>query len=89
MSKVIQFPGPDALSPDLMDLFSLTEEGRAFLEYHSYFHSKPFSYSSKMPDQARETVERLGGITGLYRECIRQGVTWETLTGWEGLSDTW
>ena len=46
-----------------------------------------FGYCEGMPVEIYDRVEELGGIEGLYRECIRQGKSWEDLLGTDGKWD--
>ncbi len=49
------------------------EQGRAYLEYNVQIGGEPFAYSEGAP-----YVE---DIAELYRDCIRQGKTWQELLG--------
>lgn len=84
--KKIDKSGWFSLDPESRELLDRSETGRAYLEYYDRFHGEPFGFNIGMPLEAYENVQKLGGIAGLYRECISQGVTWETLTGWGVLS---
>lgn len=73
-----------------IEIFKLNSIGRAYLEYNDKVGGEPFGYCTGMPDF--EVEEKYGGIEGLYKECIKQGKTWEELlntTGkWDELQET-
>ena len=69
------------------EIYRGSEAGRAYLEYREKIGGDPFGYTTGMPVEAAELVEKLGGVDGLYRECVKRGLTWEELTGWNGHSD--
>lgn len=63
-------------------ILSETPEGRAYLEYNDKIGGEPFGYCVGMP--FFDIEGKYGGLEGLYRECIRQGKTWEELLGTDG-----
>lgn len=66
-------------------IYSFTPQGKAYLEYNEAVGGEPFGECMGMPDLQIE--EKYGGVVGLYHECIKQGKTWQELTGWNGHSD--
>lgn len=59
-------------------LFSMSKEGKAYLEYNEKVGGEPFNdLCIGAPDFKIE--EKYGSIEGLYKECIKQGKTWEEL----------
>lgn len=69
------------------ECFSLSEVGRAYLEYNDKVGGEPFGYCVGMPVEPMDKIKELGGIAAMYQECIRLGKTWEELLGWDGHSD--
>jgi len=76
-----------SLDPEDRELFDQSETGQSYLEYYDRFHGEPFVFNIGMPLEAYDKVQELGGVADLYRECIRQGKTWEELIGWDGDGD--
>lgn len=68
-----------------IEILNKTEEGRAYLEYNDKIGGERFGLCIGMPDFHIE--ERFGGEAGLYRECIKRGVTWQELLGTDGRYD--
>ena len=81
----------DFMRADISDedrtLYNLSESGKAYLEYNRVIGGDPFGYAVGMPVGVYDLVESLGGIAGLYKECIKQGKAWEELLNWDGHSD--
>lgn len=67
------------------EIYNLTEDGRAYLQYNEVIGGDPFGFTVGMPLEA--DPEPYGGIAGMYRECIRREITWEELLQWNGHSD--
>lgn len=65
-------------------IYELSPVGRAYLEYNDAIGGEPFGFTIGMP---AIDLDQWGGIEGMYRECIRRGITWQELTGWDGHSD--
>ena len=60
-------------------------EGRAYLEYNDKVGGKPIGLI--VPFGYPEGVEEIGGVIAVYKECIKQGKTWEDLLGFEDPDD--
>ena len=73
------------LTPFDIELLELTPEGRKYIEYNEKVGGKPFGYTTGMPDFHIE--EKYNGIIGLYDECIKRGVTWQSLLRTTGKFD--
>ena len=67
------------------EIYNLTEEGRAYLQYNEVIGGDPFGFTVGMPVEA--DPELYGGIAGMYQECIRREITWEEFLQWNGHSD--
>jgi hypothetical protein len=68
------------------ELFSMTPEGRVYLEYNEKVGGEPFNDCCiGAPDV--DVQKQYGGIVGLYHECIKQGKTWEELLQTDGKWD--
>ena len=67
------------------EIYNLTEEGRAYLQYNEVIGGDPFGFTVGMPLEA--DPEPYGGIAGMYQECIRREITWEEFLQWNGHSD--
>ena len=67
------------------EIYNLTEEGRAYLQYNEVIGGDSFGFTVGMPVEA--DPELYGGIAGMYQECIRREITWEELLQWDGHSD--
>ena len=67
------------------EIYNLTGEGRAYLQYNEVIGGDPFGFTVGMPVEA--DPELYGGIAGMYQECIRREITWEELLQWDGHSD--
>lgn len=68
------------------EIYEMTEIGRAYLEYNEAVGGEPFGYCDGMPASI-DIDKDYGGLPGMYRECVRRGVTWEELLQWGGHSD--
>ena len=67
------------------DIYSRSPIGRAYLEYNDTVGGEPFGYNDGMPSSVYDAVDNdYGGLIGLYKECIKQGKTWEELLGTSG-----
>lgn len=63
---------------DMIKLYSRDAEGKAYLEYNDKVGGEPFNnLCIGAPDFHIE--EQYGSVEGLYKECIKQGKTWEEL----------
>jgi hypothetical protein len=64
-----------------IERFKETEEGRAYLEYYSKTSGDrigltvPYGYPGGIKDSK--------DIIAVYKECVKRGVTWEELLGFE------
>lgn len=67
------------------EIYNLTEDGQAYLQYNEAIGGDPFGFTVGMPLEA--DPELYGGIAGMYRECIRREITWEEFLQWNGHSD--
>ena len=67
--------GKYELTEDEIKSLEESEVGSAFLEYWRVFKDEPFPIYHGMPD----VYSKYGGVDGLYRECIRRGLTWREL----------
>ncbi len=62
--------------------------GKAYLEYYERIGGDLFGCTVGMPVEVYEAVyERYGGEIGLYKECIKQGKSWQELLGTSGKWD--
>lgn len=69
-------------------IYSSSPIGRAYLEYYECIRGDPFGCTVGMPVEVYEAVyERYGGEIGLYKECIKQGKSWQELLGTSGKWD--
>ncbi|AZK44783.1 hypothetical protein [Paenibacillus lentus] len=69
------------LTPEEIELYELDEEGKAYLEYNDKVGGKPLGMI--VPFGYPKGVEEMGGVIAVYKECIKQGKTWEDLLGYE------
>jgi len=69
------------LSQEDIKLYELTPEGRAYLEYNDKIGGDPIGLmvSIGYPDG----FEKLGGVIATYKECIKEGKTWESLLNYK------
>jgi hypothetical protein len=66
------------LRPEQIELLlQMDEEGKAYLEYNEKVGGEPIGLF--IPFGYPSGVEETGGVVAVYRECIKQGVTWEDL----------
>lgn len=56
-----------------------------YIDYNREVGGEPFGFTTGMPVEA--DPDKYGGISEMYRECIRRGVAWEELLQWDGHSD--
>ena len=57
----------------------------SYIDYNREVGGEPFGFTTGMPVEA--DPDKYGGISEMYRECIRRGVAWEELLQWDGHSD--
>ena len=61
-------------------IFNSSPIGRAYMEYNDSVGGAPFGFSTGMPVDVMDAVDKkYGGLVGLYHECIKRGKTWEEL----------
>ena len=82
--KLSGFSIQESYSREDLELFSLSENGVAYLEYNQKIGGSPFGCTIGMPVV---DLEQYGGLSGMYRECIRRQIPWEELLQWDGHSD--
>ena len=61
-------------------LLQQTEEGKMYLRYHEVTKGEPLGMM--IPFGYPDGVEERGGVIKVYEECIKKGVTWEELLGY-------
>ncbi len=61
------------------ELYSMTAEGKAYLEYNEKVGGEPIGLV--MPYGYPDGVEEMGGPIAVYQECIKQKKTWQDLLG--------
>jgi hypothetical protein len=59
--------------------FEQTDEGKVYLEYNEAVGGEPLGLT--VPFGYPEGVAEKGGVIAVYKECIREGKTWEELLG--------
>ena len=70
------------------EIYSNSPIGRAYLEYNDAVGGEPFGYTSGMPVDVLDDIDNeYGGLIGLYKECVKQGKTWEELLKTDGKWD--
>ena len=64
---------------DAVDLkwFNETEEGRKYLEYNDRVGGEPIGLI--VPFGYPNGITEMGGVIAVYDECIKRGITWESL----------
>lgn len=67
------------LKPSAVELYKMTEEGRAYLEYNEKVGGEPIGLT--VPYGYPKGVEERGGVIAVYKECIEKSVSWEELLG--------
>lgn len=82
--KLSGFSIQESYSREAQEIFSLSEDGIAYLEYNQKVGGSPFGCTVGMPVV---NLEQYGGLSGMYRECIKRGISWEELLQWDGHSD--
>lgn len=55
------------------EIYNLTEEGRAYLQYNEVIGGDPFGFTVGMPVEA--DPELYGGIAGMYIKCLYEANT--------------
>ena len=68
-----------------LECFRETEEGRKYLEYNEKVGGEPIGLI--VPFGYPDGVEEKGGVIAVYNECIKQGITWEELLGYNPPED--
>lgn len=58
------------LSKEDIELYNLTDEGKAYLEYNDKVGGEPLGYTTGMPNI---------DIIETYKICIKKGITWQEL----------
>jgi hypothetical protein len=66
-------------------MFNESEEGRKYLEYNDKVGGEPIGLI--VPSGYPEGVDEMGGVIAVYDECIKQGITWEELLGYNPPED--
>jgi hypothetical protein len=62
-----------------IDMYQMDEEGRSYLEYNDKVGGDPLGLV--VPYGYPDGVDDLGGVIGVYQECIKQHKTWKDLLG--------
>lgn len=76
---IVGFTRKDTLTEEQRTLYSVSEEGRAYIAYNHVIGGDRICL--EVPVGYPEGVEKQGGTIAVYEKCIRQGITWEELLG--------
>lgn len=68
-----------------IQLFEMTEEGKAYLEYNDKIGGEPIA--PVVPYGYPEGFELYPSAIELYKDCIARGITWEELLNYNPPED--